>query len=30
MPQELVEKMQNDIDKEWNLLLKKEEFTQSL
>jgi pyruvate/2-oxoacid:ferredoxin oxidoreductase beta subunit len=30
MPSELVEKFQKDIDKEWELLLKKEEFTKSL
>jgi pyruvate/2-oxoacid:ferredoxin oxidoreductase beta subunit len=30
MPQDLVEKMQKDIDMEWELLLKKEEFTRSL
>lgn len=30
MPPELVEKFQKDIDKEWELLLKKEDFTKSL
>ncbi len=30
MPPELVEKFQKNIDKEWELLLKKEEFTKSL
>lgn len=30
LPEEVFEKMQEDVDREWELLLKKEEFTQSL
>jgi pyruvate/2-oxoacid:ferredoxin oxidoreductase beta subunit len=30
MPQDMVEKFQENVDKEWELLLKKEEFTKSL